>query len=409
MKSAPIIKSKKRRRKLWVMILLGLLIIIAGIAYYFSTSASFEYTQRDISLRDVIRNNENIKIDDTSLLKKVVLDSLDKLGGVYVVQDSISVDEKVTLDKILDFQERELMDLGEQKVFYDNESITYKFEVTDKSFTPINLLTGERNLTETEAAALQRSLDAMPLDQRPFLTLNNALLNPTAPAFDIRKFGITSTIVDQGADGTCWAFASVAAYEVSYQLRRNRVIKASEQHVLDCSGVATDQGGIAYDVFRWMGIGRKNLDNNANYPYTGLIRYCMHSAPNTDFYAAASDLVNRNPRVIAAVNDIKAAICKYGSVVSSVYVTRRWRNIGMDFADKPYIDRTNYREPNNDLSSNHSVLIIGWDDAKHAWLVKNSWGTNWGVTCGFGNQRGYFWLDYQSCNIGKRAAWVLAR
>ena len=26
----------------------------------------------------------------------------------------------------------------------------------------------------------------------------------------------------------------------------------------------------------------------------------------------------------------------------------------------------------------HMVTIVGWDDSQECWLVKNSWGTDWG-------------------------------
>ena len=35
----------------------------------------------------------------------------------------------------------------------------------------------------------------------------------------------------------------------------------------------------------------------------------------------------------------------------------------------------------------HAVVICGYDDAKHAFKVMNSWGTGWG-------DAGYSWIDY---------------
>jgi hypothetical protein len=54
---------------------------------------------------------------------------------------------------------------------------------------------------------------------------------------------------------------------------------------------------------------------------------------------------------------------------------------------------------------NHGVLIVGWDDKKGkggCWLMRNSWGTDWG-------EKGYMWIEYGSNRIGDHAAWVEAK
>jgi len=53
-------------------------------------------------------------------------------------------------------------------------------------------------------------------------------------------------------------------------------------------------------------------------------------------------------------------------------------------------------EYNGTQTPNHAILIIGWDDSlgeNGAWLIKNSWGTSWGVS-------GYGWVAYGAANIG---------
>ncbi len=96
-------------------------------------------------------------------------------------------------------------------------------------------------------------------------------------------------------------------------------------------------------------------------------------------------------------NDVKQAIYDYGAVLHSMY---------MD--DLNYFNETtnayyNYEKP----GVNHDVVIVGWDDdypasnfvtygeplpKNGAWLVRNSWGEEWG-------DGGYFWLSYEDLSM----------
>jgi hypothetical protein len=63
-------------------------------------------------------------------------------------------------------------------------------------------------------------------------------------------------------------------------------------------------------------------------------------------------------------------------------------------------------------TSNHAVLLVGWDDTlshaggQGAWIVKNSWGTGWGGTCGYGAEGGYFYISYGSASIGTYSSFI---
>jgi hypothetical protein len=50
---------------------------------------------------------------------------------------------------------------------------------------------------------------------------------------------------------------------------------------------------------------------------------------------------------------------------------------------------------------NHGVTLVGWDDNKKAWRIRNSWGDGWG-------ESGFMWIAYNCNKIGYGASWVQA-
>jgi hypothetical protein len=119
------------------------------------------------------------------------------------------------------------------------------------------------------------------------------------------------------------------------------------------------------------------------------LRQKLACQPSAGFQKAASwDYVNSPPDLLPTVEQLKTALVEHGPLVAPIFYDECLANYrGGVFNEK-------------DLGMiNHVVLLIGWDDAKQAWLVKNSWGAEWG-------ENGFGWIKYGSNNIGVFAAWV---
>ncbi|CAN6547517.1 unnamed protein product [Malus baccata var. baccata] len=178
----------------------------------------------------------------------------------------------------------------------------------------------------------------------------------TPPTVDWRKKGAVTPIKDQGQCGCCWAFSAVAAMEGITKLTTGKLISLSEQELVDCDTSGVDQGcqgGLMDDAFQFINQNH-GLSTEANYPYTGVDGTC-----NTKKEANRAAKITGHEDVPANREDALMKAVRFRLQFYSSGVFTGTCGTSLD----------------------HGVTAVGYgvsDDGTKYWLVKNSWGTEWG-------------------------------
>jgi inhibitor of cysteine peptidase len=214
------------------------------------------------------------------------------------------------------------------------------------------------------------------------------------PAFNWCDLGGCTPVKDQGACGSCWAFATAAPLELNLLIREGTFEDLSEQYLLSCN---TERWGCrggwwAHDYHLWKvppedeGAGAVL---EAAFPYVARDDAC--NPPHAHRYQIGSWEFVAGEWVGAPVIDIKRAIYEHGPVATAVCV---------DSAFQGYVGGV-FQGPGCTLA-NHAVVLVGWDDEQgHSgvWYLRNSWGPQWG-------EEGYMRISYGVSNVGFGANYV---
>ena len=260
-----------------------------------------------------------------------------------------------------------------------------------------------------------------------FLQAQTASL-PGYPSYndDINNLSNMPPIRNQNPYGTCWAFASIGAMEIS-ALKQGLTSNPnfSELHLawfafkdpdksfpLFNSNGILDQGGNAAMSTAFFSRIAGPVDETA-LPYGNAENSNQVSGVRTnaaDYPLSSLRLWETSQYAFTAAttdsqrDHIKNLILKNGAVQVSYYA-------GSGAFSSPG-GEASYYVPGS-YSVNHAVLVVGWDDnysrnnftnqpgQDGAWLVRNSWGTSSGT-------QGYFWMSY-SQYIGDVTAYAVSK
>ncbi|XP_042873858.1 cathepsin L-like isoform X3 [Penaeus japonicus] len=191
-------------------------------------------------------------------------------------------------------------------------------------------------------------------------------------SFDWRDHGIVTPVKNQGMCGSCWAFSVTGNVEGQWALKHKHLYSLSEQELVDCD--KTDEGcngGMpenAYEAIAKLG----GLETENDYPYEAKDDQCHFNETKVKVTVNGSVELPQNE------DDLARWLVKHGPI--SIGINANALQFYVGGVSHPL------RFLCNPKSLDHGMLIVGYGvhTTKYLhrrqpyWIVKNSWGPDWG-------------------------------
>jgi len=200
---------------------------------------------------------------------------------------------------------------------------------------------------------------------------------------------MTTPVKNQEQCGSCWAFSATETIETANLITgsltnpTNEATWLAPQEIVDCdTAMSGCSGGWPFQAMGWV-ISQTGLDTESSYPYTGQDGTCAESSgkigANIKSYTNVSQDEQTMYSALANSKIGPLSICADAS---------QWSSYSSGIF------------PTSECSDNidHAIQLTGYNPnggfGTPYWVVRNSWGADWGVN-------GFIYLPYgvDACGI----------
>lgn len=198
-------------------------------------------------------------------------------------------------------------------------------------------------------------------------------LSALPTSVDWRTKGVVTNVKSQGNCGSCYSFSSTGALEGIYAITHGNLVSFSEQQIVDCDNGLNKahgcNGGLMDQVFSYVS-SNGGLCSEQDYPYVSGTTQKAGTCQTSCKLVSGSKISKYTDVTPNSDNAMMTALAQQPISVAIQANQKEYQLYNSGVFTAPC---------GADLD--HGVLLVGYssDNGQDYYILKNSWGTSWGM------------------------------